>query len=167
MLKQINTLDDLRGLSLCQGAHWPDTEILMAAGLKVTTNTIYENMFKQVYNNRCDAFPRGINEALGEVQARQQVMPKLRLYDSLILRYPFPTYFFTKKDNKQLLDKLTRGLERAIDDGSFERYMREHPTTQHLFPVSRWINRRRIDIPNPLLSKTTDPSNKRYWIIPK
>lgn len=164
--EQINSLKQLRKLSLCQGAHWPDTKIMQAVKLRVTTNTVYENMFKQVYNGRCDAFPRGINEALSEVKARTKVMPKLRLYDELILRYPFAMYFFTKKNNKTLVDKLTKGLEQAIDDGTFERYMREHPTTSHLFPVSNWINNRRIDIPNRLMSKNIDSSNKRYWIVP-
>lgn len=58
-LQQVNSLKDLRKLHLCQGAHWPDTQIMLAVKLRVTTNTVYENMFKQVYNNRCDAFPRG------------------------------------------------------------------------------------------------------------
>lgn len=166
LFDQIDSLAGLRKVTLCQGAHWPDTDIMRAAGLMVTENTVYENMFKQVCSNRCDAFPRGINEALVEVQARKQVMPNLRLYDSLILRYPFSMYFFTQKENKQLVAKLTRGLELAIDDGSFDRYLREHPTTKHLFPIDRWINNKRVDIPNPFLSAKTDPSNKRYWLIP-
>lgn len=166
VLKKVRDLEDLRKLSLCQGAHWPDTKIMKAVKLQVTTNTVYENMFKQVYSNRCDAFPRGINEALGEVIARQPIMPKLRLYDKLILRYPFSMYFFTQKSNKDLVEKLTKGLEQAIDDGSFDKYLQEHPTTSHLFPVSKWINSKRIDIPNPFLSEAANPNDKRYWIVP-
>lgn len=165
-LRQVKTLKDLRKLTLCQGTHWPDTDIMQAAKLRIVSNAIYENMFKQVYNGRCDVFPRGIHEGLTEVWARINIMPELRVHDELMLYYPFAMYFFVNKNNQQLAAKLKRGLEMAIDDGSFERHMKQHPVTKHLFPLDKWIGNRMIRITNPYLSEKTDITNSRYWITP-
>ncbi len=50
-LGEIENIDDLKEISLCQGAHWPDTDIMLAAGLNVMPNPVYENMFRQTYFN--------------------------------------------------------------------------------------------------------------------
>jgi len=163
-LEQVSTLSDLKKISLCQGSHWPDTDIMLAAGLKVLPNPIYENMFGQTYIKRCDAFPRGINEAMSEYQARKILMPELALYQELILYYPFPMYFFTSTKNSKLAGFLKTGLEKAIDDGSFEEYIKSHPTTEHLFPLDKWINARFLKLDNPFLPKDFDTNSPRYWI---
>jgi hypothetical protein len=163
-LEQVTTLSDLKKLSLCQGSHWPDTNIMLAAGLNVLPNPIYENMFSQTYIKRCDAFPRGINEAMSEYQARKIVMPELALYQDLILYYPFPMYFFTSTKNDKLAKFLKTGLEKAIDDGSFEEYIKSHPTTEHLFPLENWNNARFLKLENPFLPSDFDTNNPRYWI---
>jgi hypothetical protein len=166
-LENVGTLQQLSSLRLCQGSHWPDTDIMLASGLDVMPNPVYENMFRQVYSGRCDAFPRGINEAQSEVTARQEIMPNLTVYQDLILYYPFPMYFFTKKDNTSLLNDLSAGLELALDDGSFDEYMKSHESTKHLFPTDKWIKAKTIKITNPFLSDKTDTSNSRYWITPQ
>ena len=166
-LQKINNVDDLYGVSLCQGSHWPDTDIMLAAGLNVMPNPIYESMFSQVNIKRCDAFPRGINEALSEFNIRKASMPNLSLFQDLILYYPFPMYFFTAKENTKLQKILTEGLELAIDDGSFDNYIKTHPTTKHLFPITSWNNAKIIKLNNPFLTKNTDVNNSRYWITPK
>jgi hypothetical protein len=163
-LKQVSILSDLKKISLCQGSHWPDTDIMLASGLNVLPNPIYENMFYQTYIKRCDAFPRGINEAMPEYQARKISMPNLALYQDLILHYPFPMYFFTSAKNNQLANFIQKGLEKAIDDGSFEQYMKSHPTTKHLFPIEQWKSSRFIKLENPFLPEGLDTGNPRYWI---
>ncbi|MCF2856650.1 hypothetical protein L1286_04160 [Pseudoalteromonas sp. SMS1] len=164
LFSEIKSIKSLRNISLCQGQHWPDTDIMLAAGLSVTTNVIYENMFKQVYAGRCKAFPRGINEAFSEVTSRNKIMPDLMVYDDLILHYRFPMYFFTHKDNKQLINDLKSGLTRALKDGSFDHYMKTHPATKHLFPLSQWNNKTILTIDNPFLSQSTPTDNKDLWI---
>jgi len=163
-LENVSTLSDLKKLILCQGSHWPDTNIMLASGLTVLPNPIYENMFAQTYIKRCDAFPRGINEAMSEYQSRKAVMPELALYQDLILYYPFPMYFFTANENNQLATFLQIGLEKAIDDGSFEDYIKSHPTTEHLFPIDKWNKARLIKLKNPFLPENFDTKNPRYWI---
>ncbi|MBQ4876259.1 hypothetical protein J8M21_03425 [Pseudoalteromonas luteoviolacea] len=164
LFSQIKSLKSLKNITLCQGQHWPDTDIMLAAGLSVITNVVYENMFKQVYVDRCKAFPRGINEAFSEVESRKQIMPKLEVFDDVILHYHFPMYFFTHKENTQLIDDLESGLMLAIKDGSFDEYMQTHPTTKHLFPLSKWDNKTILTIDNPFLPQSTPIENKELWI---
>lgn len=161
---EVNSLEDLNGIPLCQGQHWPDTDILLASGLNVVPNMVYENMFRQVYSGRCKAFPRGINEGYSEVESRQKVMPELMVFDDLILHYPFPMYFFTHKENKKLINNLTDGLMLAIEDGSFNDYMAMHPATRHLFPLSKWSSKTIITIENPFLSNNADFKNPKLWV---
>ena len=162
----INNKSDLVKLRPCQGTHWPDTDILLANGFVVITNPIYENMFSQVYTGRCDFFPRGVNEAYSEYLSRKGNMPALTLYTDLIIHYPFPMYFFLNKENEKLAEILESGLEAAISDGSFDNYLKNHSTTKHLFPLSKWINTRYIKLDNPFLPDDTPTQNPRYWIIP-
>lgn len=163
-LNKIDTLKDLKQLSMCQGSHWPDTDILLAAGLNVVPNPIYENMFTQVNYKRCDVFPRGVSEVYSEFNARKKLMPNLILFKKLAIYYPFPMYFYTSPHNTKLRDFLTQGLERAIDDGSYDQYIKNHPTTKHLFPLSKWKKLKIININNPFLSTTIDTKNNRYWV---
>lgn len=165
-LKKLRTKEQLQQYNICQGAHWPDTDIMLAAGLYVQPNPIYENMFRQTVAKRCDVFPRGINEAQAEYQVRRKVYPSLRLFSDTILYYPFPMYFFVNKNHETLAQTIEQGLEKAIDDGSFDQYLQSHPTTQHLFPLENWMSVHYIALDNPFLSHQTPTDNPRYWIQP-
>jgi len=165
-LTKIATLDDLKEIILCNGRDWPDTKIMQAAGLNLLLNSVYESMFFQTHHKRCDAFPRGINEALIEFKIRQGSMPNLDLYNDLILYYPLPMYFFTAPKNTDLATMLKKGLEAAIDDGSFDDYIESHPTTKHLFPLKNWSKVRYIKLKNPFLLNI-DTTNTRYWLTPE
>ena len=166
LLENTNNLNDLKKLVFCQGAHWPDTDIMLSAGLSVQPSSVYENMFRQVVGRRCDAFPRGVHEGFSEVEARQELYSGLELYTDTILYYPFPMFFFVNKSNEVLAQRLQTGLERAISDGSFDNHLKTHPVTRHLFPLESWINSNYIKIENPFLPSTLDTADERYWITP-
>ena len=163
---RITNLSDLQKMVACQGAHWPDSDVLEGAGLKVMRNPIYENMFKQVAAGRCDYFPRGVHEGRAEVAARAQAYPSLIWYQGLTLYYPFPMYFFVSSDNSVLHRRITQGLKKAVADGSFERYMQQDPTTAHLFPLQKWLKIKTIVIKNQQLSEDTPVHDLRYWMQP-
>ena len=164
---QIKTLEDLKKYSACQGMHWPDSDILEAAGLKVIRNATYESLFRQVVAKRCDYFPRSVQEGPIEILSKQQNYPELMLYRHLILYYPYPAYFFVNKNNTSLHQRLSKDFDLAIKDGSFERHIRTHVNTKDLFPVSQWINYPTIELNNPLLSPSTDINNPLYWLKAK
>lgn len=165
-LNRVENLTQLKTLIACQGAQWPDTDILQHAGLSLITNARYDGLFKQLIAKRCQLFPRGVAEASAEFNASRETYPELRLYQDLIIHYPFAMYFFVSQTRPLLALALTQGLEAAIDDGSFDDHMKSHAATRHLFPLKRWLNARYIKLENPLLPEDTNSLNPRYWIQP-
>lgn len=157
------TKSQLQQKLACQGQHWPDTKILERNGFNVMPVAKYESMFSMVAKKRCDYFPRAIFEGYGELQVAQAHSPKLTIYDDVILYYPFPLYFFVRKDTPELAKDIKTGLEAMIDNGQFILYMQQHPITKHLFPIEKWKNKTIIPLTNPLISDKLDRENKRYW----
>lgn len=163
---RVNTLADLQQFTACQGAQWPDTEILRAAGLSVKTSTGYENLFKQLAAGRCDYFPRGFHEIRIEMAKRAREHPKLMAYEPLILHYPFAVYFFVQQDNEPLATWIQQGLEQMIEDGELLAHMQQHPHTRRAFPLVGQVQPRFIPIPNTGLPDRTEQNTLRYWFQP-
>lgn len=156
----------LKNLAACQGMHWPDSDILEEGGFKVVRSARYDTMFAMLKRNRCDIFPRGVHEGPAEVAEQQSQGAGLSWEDRSLIYYPFPMYFFTSRANTALAERIRLGLERMIDDGSFDDFMRAHPVTQHLFPLEQWPGKVAIRLTNPELPPDTDYLNPRYWVVP-
>jgi len=123
-------------------------------------------MFLQVLKGRCDYFPRGIHEGYSEIEARKLVYKDLKIYDGMIIYYPFPMYFFVSKENKNLAKIINNGLLKLIENGGFEKHLKNHEVTKHLFPLSNWQKNSIFTINNHLLSKEIDYHNNKFWILP-
>lgn len=164
--KQVKSLQDLTRFTACQGAQWPDTNILRDAQLPVVTSTGYERLFRQIAAGRCDYFPRGFHEINIELAQRAKKYPELVIFESVMLHYPFASYFFVKKDNKALADWVEQGLEKMIDDGELIIHMQKHRHTERAFPLVTTPARRVISIPNNDFPGEQDYTNRRYWFQP-
>jgi len=162
----INNLQQLQQLTACQGAYWPDTDILIAAKLPVIAAPVYENIFKQVVAGRCDYFPRGLHEGIVELKQRTALYPELTRYHDIMLHYPFAVYFFTSKQHEALASWLEQGLEAMINSGELLRHMQQHGLTGHVFPLKHHNAKLWLTLPNPRLPPGTDPTNRRYWFVP-
>jgi hypothetical protein len=167
LFNKISKIDELKKLKACQGADWPDSEILINSNFNVLKNTNYEAMFLQLTSKRCDYFPRGIHEAHSEVEARKASYERIMLYDKIIIYYPFPMYFFVSKDNEELAIEIEKGLLKMIEDGSFDNHLKQSIITKHLYPMNKWQNNKIFKISNPLLSKETNTKDEKFWIVPK
>ncbi|MBU2918212.1 hypothetical protein KO505_09575 [Psychrosphaera sp. F3M07] len=162
----VKSFFDLQKLSACQGTNWPDTEILKASGLEVTTTTIYENIFKMLDLKRCDYFPRGYHDAQTELKLRRNLYPNLISFEQVMLHYPFAVYFFTNKNNHELAARLELGLKQLANNGSIVKLMQSHPLTENVYPLKNEMGTLFLDIPNPLLSDNTDVNDPKLWILP-
>lgn len=160
----INSLSGLRQLMACQGTHWPDTKILKAAGLNVLSTSIHENLYEHLGKGRCDYFPRGFHEAPAEVKQWKAKFPSFKVYNGLILHYPFTIYFFTTKQNEKLAKWVEDGLEKMIDDGELLAFMQQHSYTAHIFPLHRFQSSTFIELKNPWLPLDTPIKDPRYWL---
>ncbi|AWL12237.1 hypothetical protein HMF8227_01764 [Saliniradius amylolyticus] len=165
--EQIDSLKDLSQKVACQGNDWPDTTILVRAGLPVTTTPIYESLFKMVQLGRCDYFPRGYHDHQQELALRSDQYPELTNYEGIMLHYPFAVYFFTAKDDPQLANWIESGLEALIDNGQLLALMKRHPLTRAAFPLNANPPQHLFSIDNPTLPTDTAYQDSRYWFQPE
>ncbi len=158
---KIKNIEQLQKFVAIQGTHWPDTIILKNAGIKVYTTPQFGLMYKILAENKVNFFPRGINEIYAEFESLKY--KNLILYDSLLISYTMPMYFFTNKRNKPLARRIEKGLKRAITDGSFLQLVKTHPATSRVFPLSKYDNSIVIKLSNPDLPKKTPVNNATLW----
>lgn len=162
----VRTLDDLRKLRVGQGKDWIDVPILRKAGFSVVEGTNYPGLFAMLAAGRFDFFSRSIDEAQREFKERHTAHPNMVIEPTLLLQYPMPKYFFTRRDTegKLLAQRITEGMEMMIKDGSlnalFQRYKGESIKTGGL------QGRRVLQLHNPYLSPETPLSRSELWFNP-
>ncbi|BFM12181.1 transporter substrate-binding domain-containing protein [Simiduia litorea] len=122
---RIATLEDLKTLRAGVGGHWPDAKLLSNNGFNIATSIYYESLFKMLAAKRFDFFSRGLFEAWYDLEQHPDM--GLTIEKTLMLYYPAPFYFFVRKDNKALADRLERGLKIAQADGSFDALLNSIP----------------------------------------
>ncbi len=163
---QVNSLDDLRKLTVGQGKTWADTKILQANGFNVITVTKYPNLFYMVDGGRFDGFPRGVHEPFGELAQRPE-LKDLTVEKNLMISYRMPFYLFTSHENKKLAADINLGLERAIADGSFDEVFYNDPNVKDVLAKANMKQRKVFYIDNPLLSKETPLDRAELWFDPQ
>lgn len=115
----VTRLEQLQALQHGQGRGWQDVFILRHAGMQVQEVDSYERLFKLVSRGRIDLFCRGANELYTELEQRPEL--GLRVDKQVLIHYPFPHFFYTHKDNKQGVIRITKGLQLAWLDGSLQK----------------------------------------------
>ena len=123
----------------------------------MVTHSRYEVLFRMLENGRFDCFARGVSEVLYDLEKHSN--PDLVIEPDLLIAYPMPSYFFTAPEDHETAQRIRLGLERAIEDGSFARYLQ----TWYGRPVKELeLNRRiTIDLPNPYLSEESARIGRR------
>ncbi|MQR02643.1 substrate-binding periplasmic protein [Glaciimonas soli] len=161
-LERVNTITDLKKLSLGMGIGWVDLSVLKANEINVVT-AHYDALFTMTAHDRFDLFPRGINEVFNEYDQRRQIYPNLAVEQNLLIYYPWPYYFFVNKNNPQLAERIRLGLERMIDDGTFNRIFMKY--NGEAIRRANLSHRHIIQLKNPFLPRQT-PTDARYWLFP-
>lgn len=159
---QVKTLDDLKKLKAGQGRFWGDTAVLKSANLPVVTPVKYASMFPMLEGERFDYFPRAIHEPWSEVEKYKDL--NLEVEKHILLVYPFAMYFFVAKDNKPLADAITRGMEAAIKDGSYDKLFYSNPLVSDALSRGHLKDRLVFRIPNPYMSPETPVNRPELWL---
>lgn len=159
----IEQLEDLAQFSAVQGHDWPDSQILSRNDFAVVETTSWEGMFKMLYAGRVDFFPRSVIEAWDEVERFSEF--DLVVEPNLALHYPTAYYFFVHQDNRELAAVIELGLNRAIEDGSFDELFMAH--FEEAIQRSKISQRRVLELENPLFRRTEAPLNRpELWFKP-
>lgn len=126
LFEGIQTLEELQAsaIRIGQGTHWPDTSILRANNIPVITHARYEILYGMLRSQRFECFARGVSEVLFDLEIESD--PNLVIEPHLLLAYPMPNYLFVSPNDQQTAHRLELGLDRAIQDGSFGRYLRTY-----------------------------------------
>ena len=124
-LARIRNLADMARFRHVQGREWPDVAVLRANGQQVIEAPNYETMFEMVALNRADLFCRSLHEIAAEAAAHAH-LSDLAIEPHLLLHYELPQYLHTHPSNRVLIERVTRGLERAYADGSLQALLRRH-----------------------------------------
>jgi hypothetical protein len=161
---RIGQMDDLslrRDLTFGLNSQWADLPIMRANGFSVTTSSSYEDLFGMLAAGRLDAFPRGLNEARREIDARKQSYPQLSIEATKALYFPYPVYFWVNKANLGLADRIERGLRLSLADGSFRQLFESY----HAADISALKRERRhvIQLANPILPAGTAQPDTSWW----
>ena len=145
---KIKNINDLSDVIACQGAHWPDADILEQAGITVYRVGHFDAMLQMVELQRCDYLPLSIFEGQAELDLVQNSFPNLVFYQGLIIQYPLTMNFFVNSKNTQLAERLTLGLSKLHHNGTFDNYMKNHNLTKNAFPLKKFKNANIIKLNN-------------------
>ncbi len=161
--KAVTSLADLLVYSPVQGIDWPDTKILQANGFNVIGAQNHSEAASLLSRQQADFYPRSVIEALAELQ-QENADPDIRLKEGLALQYKAAMYFFVNKRNVTLARLLEVGLERAIEDGSFdELFYRYHGVMLEKLALEKITH---FNLDNPLLPLKTPIDELKYWYVP-
>jgi hypothetical protein len=141
----VASLEDLKAFRAGMVSSWPDTAILKSNGLSVVTSAHYELLFNMLEVKRIDYFPRGLYEVWQEQEANAD--KGFVIERQLMLHYHGPIYFFVSRDNKSLADRIERGINLAIADGSFDELFFSVPNFRLGYEEMTNSNRRVFRLP--------------------
>ncbi|WP_062065023.1 hypothetical protein [Cellvibrio sp. OA-2007] len=157
----IKTLEDLRKLTAGQGYFWSDTKILQAAGIPVVTAAQGRNLWSMLASHRFDYMSLAVHEPWLDLEHRAEL--QLEVEKNLLLVYPSAMFFYVSTENKVLYDLISSGMERALNDGSYDRLFYQSRMIQAVVERVNLSTRKVIYINNPLIDTNLLPTNPKYW----
>jgi len=162
-LSKVSNVEEFKDVRLAQGLGWGDVGVLSHAGLNVVTAN-YENIFKMLQRERIDAFPRGVSEVFDELEINWEDYPNIIVEQDVLIKYPWPYYFFLNKNDVELAERIEAGLRIMIKDGSFDEIFEKYNRAD--LERANLSGRRVIELDNPLLPAETPLSDERLWFNP-
>ena len=102
-----------------------------------------------------------MNEPWDELKARPKLL-NLVIEPNLMLVYPAPIYFCKQKKNAKLARRIKKGLDLAIEDGSFDKLFYDHPAIKKYFRIQL---RQKNYIPNSQSSVNTTDAHFRQKVL--
>jgi hypothetical protein len=160
----VESLDDLRQFRIAQGIGWGDVELYKHNGI-IVGQAPYQSLFTLIEPKRFQLFPRGVSEIFHELEVYGTANSTLAIEENIVLYYPWPYYFFTSKTNETLANRIEVGIERMIDDGSFEAIFLKYNRAP--IEKAKLNERRLIPLTNPFLPDKTPLDRAELWFVPE
>lgn len=165
LFEPIKNILQLSKLRAGFGQQWADYEILKANNLSLLGVANTDLLIPMLDAGRFEYYPRGINEAWEEVKELNKTNPAIVVEKALGLYYPFPVYYFVNNRNKKLADRIERGLNLALKDGSFKAlFLKYHAG---LLAIAELDKRILFKLNNPTLPPNTPKIDTSWWLKEK
>lgn len=151
--------EQLKQYLTVQGIDWPDYEILQANGFRVTASNYFAGMYPMLVKKRVQFFARSVTEIWPELakQANHGIVVSPRW----VLHYPAALYFFVRHGDTELADVIARGLDLALQDGSFKALFLEH--FADVIQQADLAGRQVFELRNPTLPPLTPLDRAELW----
>lgn len=164
ILAGVKSVEDLKAFRLGSGSDWPDTKILESAGLNVVKGSD-ANLWPMLARHRFDAFPRGINEIMAEIEGdrTQTYGANMAIEKNVILVYRFDHFFYLSQKNRVKAYILEQGLKNAFESGALDAYLQKAGRFQAVFAEMKQNPRRIIRLKNPLWDQSPRQIPDKYW----
>ncbi|MGF1772606.1 transporter substrate-binding domain-containing protein [Vibrio wakamikoensis] len=164
-LASVNSVSDLKRLSLCSGKTWADTQILEANGLSIAKSLKYPNIFDMlVAGNRCDAFMRGVMEPWAEVKSHPNL--PLEVDENVMLRYKMPYLLFVRKGNEELKQHLYDIMLEIHNEGLYETMFFADNEIKAALKQANLSERVVFDLDNPNVTAATKAIPDHFFFDP-
>jgi hypothetical protein len=163
-LSAARTLKELQALKLGAGTAWSSRKVYDADGFSVVTGDNYEALLKMLLSGRFDYFPRGLNEAIPEYDARRADYPELAIEKGMLIEFPLPTYVFVSPKAPHLAKRIEEGMESMVRDGTLMKMVLKF--NADIIERANLCARRIYHVGNPLLSDKTPLHRKALWFDP-
>ncbi len=154
------TVNELKTYSLGQSHSWSDSQILDFNGFNLIKGSSYKGMYQMLIRDRFDYFPRSVLEIQDDLNKYQD--SGIVTEPHIMIHYPSAFYFYVNKHNTELADDIEQGLERALNDGCFDRVF--NPFFGDIVLQIQQENRRVFHINNPFLPKKVPLERNELWI---
>jgi len=161
-LARVKNLASLRTFAMGSGEGWNCNKILRNAGFNLSVAG-YESLFKMINCKRIALFPRGVQEAYAEVEARKTTLPWLDIDKYLGLHYINPVFIYVSKSNSRLKHAIKTGLDRAYDNGSFKRFFQNHPFIKTVSKQADMADRRWFELEDPSINREVLNGIQKYY----
>ncbi|HEU4778193.1 MAG TPA: transporter substrate-binding domain-containing protein [Telluria sp.] len=162
-IDQVQSLADLKKLTIGQGTGWGDVKLYEANGFNVTTAK-YDELFKLTSAGKFDLFPRGISEAFAEQEHQSKSNPNLVVEKNMLIYYPWPYYFFFNKADTALQKRIDTGIRKMMKDGSFDAIFKKY--NGKAIEQANFKGRKIYRLKNDMLPKETPYGDTALWFNP-
>lgn len=165
-LAQVRTIDDLRPLRMGFVRTFADYPVMQANQIRIVDGADYQGMFRMLTAGRMDYLSRGVGEIFSEYESlRGRGISTVVIEPTLALHYRADWFFVVNPARRDLAERITRGLEQARRDGSYERVFQKH--FEPVLAQARLDQRRIIELTNPDFPELDSQIPANWWWAPE
>lgn len=126
-LSKVDSIHTLKTqYTLGYGQGWLDRRELAALGFRMETANGYRNLFDMLRGGRFDYLSRGVNEIGAELADPRLAGSGMVVVPGVALFYPLDDFFYLPTSRGALRADIERGLQRMLEDGSYNRLLDAH-----------------------------------------